>query len=673
MLSPGLNNLQLAYVCNDCLEHTIEISVNYIPLLQQPPLHLAIMVAADSPCLIDCPPHKASGLSSAHSSMEAAVAKLRMTAYMWQAMTAEDMRLKGLGRRTFRFDEEWTADTVSREFLQAGHNGSLDHEGAMRSTAKVHLIRSDKSTKEIRDANIAQQNPCAQRKNSLFDFFLDALKTAGGPFASDARPIVAGLILDSHYNVSKKLIVGHAALGCHNPEGISLGMFGSHLTYSWPRFLEEVTACLTDTRAPGDKVGNDNGECNSMWEACTIGQGAHLHEVGHAFGSPHRAGIMERGYAQDWPKHFLSKTAYCRHLKTQGLIADDNTSNNARWDLADALSFRTLPHFRLPTDPVLSIEERNVSPVAHSIFDESDEDETTATLSISTPGGIARITFTNQHEAEPTAIKTVEEVRYTETELEQRFDRSTPLRLQVLGFNGKEHTVSNVWKLLAAKTFIKIPGSTIRLHKRCVSAQTSNNNPDAEDDMYEWAQLLHEKDTNGNLHRATSIDLRVGCLWDGGVVKYADGHKSHWGPMRRHGRTHHFGGHASEEIKLPAGVEITCIEVNKGNYHVMDGVRMYLSDGSAAGELNARDGSESEVVKLQPGPNEVIVGFYGKSEKHSFCGVMEFGIITAPKQLGIQGLPAAVYDLAELKNTAGMEEGDEDEDSENSDSDCDSD
>ncbi|KAH7347064.1 putative peptidase family-domain-containing protein [Pyrenochaeta sp. MPI-SDFR-AT-0127] len=658
MLSPGLNNLELAYVCNDCLEHTVEISVNYIPLLQQPPLHLAIMVAADSPCLIDCPPHKAGGLSSAHSTLDAAVAKLRMTAYMWQAMTAEDMRLKGLGRRTFRFDEEWIADTVSREFLQAGHDGSLDCGSAMRSTAKVHLIRSDKSTKEIRDANLAQQNPYAPRKDELFDIFTGALKTAGGPFTSDARPIVAGLILDSHYNISKKLILGHAALGCHNPDGVSLGMFGSHLTYSWPRFLEEVTACLTDTRAPGDKVGNDNGECGTMWEACTIGQGAHLHEVGHAFGSPHRPGIMERGYAQDWPKHFLSKTANGRHLKAQASIIDDETLNNARWNLADALAFRMLPHFRLPTDPVLPIEERNAAPVAHSIFDESDVDETTATLSISAPCGIARVSFANKHEAEPTATNLAKELRYTETELEQRFDRTTPLRMQVLGFNGKELTVNNVWKLLAAKTFVKIPGSAIRLLKRSVCGNASDEGAEDNEEMYEWAQLLCEKGKDGTLHRATSIDLRVGCIWDGGVVKYADGHKSHWGPMRVHGREHHFGGHASEKINLPSGVEITSIEVNNNYGSVMDGVRMYLSDGSAAGELNHGHDSSS-IKKLEPSPNEVIVGFYGKSAKHSFNGVVEFGILTAPKDIGIDGLPAAVWDLPELKNTAGMADGDD--------------
>lgn len=89
-----------------------------------------------SPLLIDCPPHKGGGISSAHADVDAAIAKFRMTAYMWQAMTAEDMRMKGLGRRSFRLDEEWTVDTVSREFSNASHTDSLHAEGAMRY---VHL------------------------------------------------------------------------------------------------------------------------------------------------------------------------------------------------------------------------------------------------------------------------------------------------------------------------------------------------------------------------------------------------------------------------------------------------------------------------------------------------------------------------------------------------------
>ena len=35
-----------------------------------------------------------------------------MTAYVWQAMTAEDMRAKGLSRRAFKL-EEWNNDTIS--------------------------------------------------------------------------------------------------------------------------------------------------------------------------------------------------------------------------------------------------------------------------------------------------------------------------------------------------------------------------------------------------------------------------------------------------------------------------------------------------------------------------------------------------------------------------------
>lgn len=51
----------------------------------------------------DCPPSKRGGFYSAHADLDGAIAKLRMTAYMWQALTAEDMRSKDLGRRSFRF------------------------------------------------------------------------------------------------------------------------------------------------------------------------------------------------------------------------------------------------------------------------------------------------------------------------------------------------------------------------------------------------------------------------------------------------------------------------------------------------------------------------------------------------------------------------------------------
>lgn len=153
--------------------------------------------------------------------------------------------------------------------------------------------------------------------------------------------------------------------------------------------------------------------------------------------------------------------------------------------------------------------------------------------------------------------------------------------------------------------------------------------------------------------------------------------------MRRYGQKHSFGGHASEKIRLAKGVEIASIQVNH-----QYGVRMHLSDGTSAGELNTRGMSNDEVTTLAPAPGEVIVGFFGKSQRDGFCGVLEFGIITAPKEVGLEGLPDQAWDLSELKNTAGLngddddyqmegdnqhDDEDEDEDEEDDDDDADED
>jgi hypothetical protein len=51
-------------------------------------------------------------------------------------------------------------------------------------------------------------------------------------------------------------------------------------------------------------------------------------------------------------------------------------------------------------------------------------------------------------------------------------------------------------------------------------------------------------------------------------------------------------------------------------------------------------------VILEPAEDEVIVGFYGKSDKGSGF-TYEFGILTVPK--GVE-LPEKAYDMAELRN-----------------------
>jgi hypothetical protein len=241
---------------------------------------------------------------------------------------------------------------------------------------------------------------------------------------------------------------------------------------------------------------------------------------------------------------------------------------------------------------------------------------------------------------------------FTEQSLEERFDRARPLSLRVLGRNGREATVNNVWMMLAVQSYVRIPGSNLRLYKRSVY---SDGRETTGQHYYEWAQLLREKGPDGKVHRATSIDLRVGCWWDGGIVKYEDGHVSHWGPMRQGGQVHVFGGHASEEIQLPPNVNIKRIEVNRGSRQPqMEGVRMHLTNRTSAGELNGR----ANIVKLQPSAQEVVVGFYGRTSA-DYGAVAEFGIITAPKDVGLDGLPDAVFDLPELRNEDRIVDGDE--------------
>ncbi|KAF9690702.1 hypothetical protein EKO04_011475 [Ascochyta lentis] len=642
MLSPGPNTLKVVHMQQNEQKAWIKIALQYFPLLQYPPLHLAIMVAKDSPLLMDCPPQKAGGLSSAHSDLSAAIEKFRMTAYMWQAMTAEDMRVKGLGRRTFRLEEEWTTDTVSRDFINAKHSEhhACDTEDAIRSTAKVNVVKSSKTKKEILYAEGKDTTPTSN--NELFEIFLDALAAHGGQFDTLSSPVVAGLILDAHYNKCTEQAFGHVGIGRHNYSGISLGTFGSHLTYSWPRFTEEVNSCLTDTRVPGAKVSNGK---STIWESCAFGQSSFLSAVGLAFGV-NRNSHNEHQAAQDWRNHFMPGVVNSNELTEEQTMTDCAT-----WDLKDALNLRLSPHFLLPSDKHFTDEERTSEPVVEPKFTENEQGELDAILRIRSPVGIARISFNEVHECTPSINSPASERDYTQDELEQRFNRSQPLRLDVLGFNGKELTINDVWKTLSVKTFIRIPGTSIRLFKRSVYTDAVESNP--RENMCEWAQLLKERGADGNIHRATSIDLRVGCWWDGGVVQYADGHKSHWGPMRTGGLEHHFGGHASQTIDLPPNVNIKRIEVNRGrDDDYMQGIRMRLTDRTVRGELNARGNADSNVVRLEPASHEVIVGFYGKSGEND--GVMEFGIITAAKSVGLDGLPESVFDLPELRNTVGM-------------------
>ncbi|KAF7193628.1 putative zinc metalloproteinase [Pseudocercospora fuligena] len=540
LLQSGMNELEFKLHHTGGVTFTSYLKVNYQPLLQVPPLHLAIMVAKDSPLVIDCPPAKYGAHSSAHSSLDAAIAKLRTTALMWQALTAEDMRQKGLGRRSFRLEEEWTATTLSLSGIASKGAQSVQ----MASVPKVHIIRTNNTVDMLRDQNIAQQNSRGHRREHLHKIFTDALKAHGGPFDSSCRPVVAGLILDSHYDIEHDLILGHAALGCHNANGISLGMFGSHTTYSWPRSMDEITSCLKDPSIPGDAVGNDNNECNTMAEACFVGQGAFLHEVGHAFGADHTTGIMARGYSKSWGHAFLPNNA---------------PDHEAKWDLQDALRFKCKPHFRFPGDEPITAAFLDAGITIE--VDSAEDGENT--LRICSSAGLALVKITERDSTENIVLMgrplngVTSEYRIT---VPDRTDRFLPLEISALALNGKQKLVKDARKLFASSSYISIPGTSIRLRKQSIRSaymDTEHYNPD---DYIEWSVLLRRYSSKGKIVRATSIDLRVGCTFDGAVIYYADGTHANCGPPPPYCID---GGHASESHPLPKNSRITKVELGR--------------------------------------------------------------------------------------------------------------
>ncbi|KAL4734122.1 putative peptidase family-domain-containing protein [Aspergillus similis] len=618
MLAPGSNKITFELHHPHGLYETLSISVTYLPLLQLPPLHLAILVAKDSPLLIDCPPAKHGAFSSAHSDLDAAVAKFRMTAYMWQALTAEDLRSKGLGRRSFRLDEEWGVNTTLRT-PYANACGHASAQQAMSAIAKVHIIKSDKTVAELRDAQVAQQNPHGRNHEALHRYFEAALASSGLPiFEAASRPVVAGLLLDSHYSLERSLILGHAALGSHKAQGLSLGVFGSHLTYSWPRFLEEVPACLVDLRDSGATVANGNGECETMRGACFVGQGAFLQQ------------------------------------------------DEAKWDIRDVLLFKLLPHFALPGDEYpLSAEFKQASVAVDVVVGGDDhDDDDVEMLKVFCKAGLVAVTIQNGNDEPRDYLSDVNGARTTLYIHTTRnvFDRTKPLRIDALGGNGKQRIIKDAWLLFKNRRFIPIPGSELVLRKQSVYSDSFESCDD--DNFIRWAMLLHHRGSDGNPHRATSIDLRVGCTMDGAVVYYADGERENCGPARNKysGQLHQFGGHASELHDLPVGETIQKVAIcrNDDGWGSLAGIRMTLSNGESWGYLNyqgedGEDGDEAaegdygdpdSVVVLEPGEDEVIVGFFGQSAEDSGF-TYQFGILTAPK--GVE-LPEVVYEMPELSN-----------------------
>ena len=277
--------------------------------------------------------------------LDLAIRKFRMAAYLWQAFTGEQMNRNGLGRRCYRYEEEWQPGTLTYQDMKTGE---------MRNEAKIHIIRSNKTVREIRDLDLAQQYDKAKKNGDLFGIAAEAVKDYFKPKPGQQH-YVSCLFLDTHWDPKVKTIRGHAALG-GGDGSLQLAIFGSHALQSYPASIEEVVPAFSDcTKTDTVYVANDCNESGSNWEAANIGIGAHLHETGHLFGCPHQEfGVMLRDYVR-LNRTFTCREPYSTRTKSPGqrlcLQKDECT-----WHRLDCLRFRFHPCFRLPTDQPLNTD-----------------------------------------------------------------------------------------------------------------------------------------------------------------------------------------------------------------------------------------------------------------------------------------------------------------------------
>lgn len=473
-LTPGPNRIRLEFTSpklaardSSSVPHASSILVNYLPMVNAPPLQLVILLAKDSPETYDAVPER---VQREGNGLETAVRKFRMAAYLWQAFTGEQMHRNGFGRRCFRFEEEW----------QTGSLTSRDREtGQMRNEAKVHIIRTERTVAELRDLEVAQQYEKAQRSGDLFTIALDAVKAHFKPLPGQKQH-VSVLLLDTHWDKQVKTIRGHAALGGGNGE-IQLAIFGSHCLQSYPSSIEEVVPALSDcTRTNTDYIANDCNAAGSSWEAANIGIGAHLHETGHLLGCPHQEyGIMAAD-AVNFNRTFLTREPYSTRTKEQGMRLV-LPKDEIRWHRLDALRFRTHPCFRLQCDaPVPPEDGVIVWPI--------DQNR----LLVTAVTGIAFIEmYAEGDDVCHTWIEYInneiglggspKQLSLSESELRSRLPddkKNKKLRLEIHSVGQGQHVVDDVSQLLSKKAMVRMPHGQVGFKgSRVGQAAMGNNRP----------------------------------------------------------------------------------------------------------------------------------------------------------------------------------------------------
>lgn len=311
------------------------------------PVHLCVIVGRDSAGAYDMPSYRTQRGEVAN--LDSAVRKLKVAGRLMQAFTQDDFRVVGLSNRSFQFVEE----EVSNQGL-FGYT-SIESPTPHREI-KVHVLRSPKTVAQLRDPNLAQQNPNASDSGGLFSHAIDLIRDTPdlyGPYRQKNTAIQCAVIyLDAHFDTKSQLILTHAALGGGTGE-VKLAIFGSHGLHSWPANFPQVGPSFVDaTQLSTREVANDCNQCGTSWECLNITLGAFMHEIGHLMGSPHQVdGVMLRDYIW-WNRSFMTREARCLRTGSSGeIIGPQGTwPKVCHWNILDLLRYLQHDSFSLPPD-----------------------------------------------------------------------------------------------------------------------------------------------------------------------------------------------------------------------------------------------------------------------------------------------------------------------------------
>lgn len=453
-LQPGPNRLRLDFAPltrrpsrnNSSETYSTTFNINYLPMTETPPLHLAILVAKDSPRTFDAMPER---IKAEGNDINTAIRKFRTAGYLWQAFTGEQMQRNGFGRRCFRFEEEWQPGTL--------HSSDMSTH-VMRSESKIHVITVDKTVRELQDLQLAQQYEPAKKKGDLFSIALDACKQY-----FDIKPgqkqYVSCMYLDAHWDKSAGTVRAHAALGGGNDQ-VKLAIFGSHLLQSYPAHIDEVVPAFSDcTKTDTDFVANDCNESGSSWEAANIGIGAHLHETGHLFGCPHQeSGVMLRDYVR-LNRTFSIKEPYATRTQSRGMhpcLPHDECS----WHRLDVLRFRLHPCFALPTDVTITPEESIMVWAVDKGTALVTSSSGIAFLEIYVEGDDLCRHYIEYLDRSSTNTGGCRQVTLTEQDLRAKVgdvNKNKKLRLKIFSFGQGEHHIDDFGDLVGKGAKIKLP------------------------------------------------------------------------------------------------------------------------------------------------------------------------------------------------------------------------